>query len=686
MKKYIFIAFSLLFTFTATQAQDRSMPKPGPSPTVNVGKPTTFTLSNGLKVLIVENKKLPRVSYTLTFDVTPYTEGDKKGVSQLVGSMLGKGTTKRTKDAFNEEIDFLGAQVNFSSNGAYASGLSKYSDQILELMADGATNPIFTQQELDDNRDRLIEGLKTQEKSASSIASRVEDALTFGVNHPKGEYVTEQTLKNVSLNDVRLNYNTYYVPGNAYLVIVGDVDAKKIKKQVQKYFGLWKKAIAPNVSFTEPQNLQYEQINFVDVPNAVQSEIRVVNTVSLKITDSDYFAAILANQILGGGGEGRLFLNLREAHGWTYGAYSSIRANKYTSKFRATTSVRNTVTDSAVVEILTELRKIRNEKVTPEELQLAKAKYIGNFVTETQKPETVAGYALNSAINNLPADFYENYIKNINAVTIEDVQAAANKYFLADKVRIVIAGKAQEVLPNLEKTAKKEKIAIFYFDKFGNPVSKPEFNRPIPEGVTVNTVLTDYINAIGGIKKLNTVKTLLIADSGTIQGQPIEFKTMYSNDSKFNLVMQSLGQVMMRQTFNGTEGIIQQAGQTMPMPAEVVAELKDRPIFIEEQLLKSNAKLTALDNLDGKDVYVVTLNDKTYFYDTQTKLKVAERVEKEQNGMKMAIMTYFSNYKDVKGIKFPFETDRELGPGFMIKLLTNEVKINEGVTPNDFKI
>jgi zinc protease len=686
MKKYIFIAFSLLFTFTATQAQDRSMPKPGPSPTVNVGKPTTFTLSNGLKVLIVENKKLPRVSYTLTFDVTPYTEGDKKGVSQLVGSMLGKGTTKRTKDAFNEEIDFLGAQVNFSSNGAYASGLSKYSDQILELMADGATNPIFTQQELDDNRDRLIEGLKTQEKSASSIASRVEDALTFGVNHPKGEYVTEQTLKNVSLNDVRLNYNTYYVPGNAYLVIVGDVDAKKIKKQVQKYFGLWKKAIAPNVSFTEPQNLQYEQINFVDVPNAVQSEIRVVNTVSLKITDSDYFAAILANQILGGGGEGRLFLNLREAHGWTYGAYSSIRANKYTSKFRATTSVRNTVTDSAVVEILTELRKIRNEKVTPEELQLAKAKYIGNFVTETQKPETVAGYALNSAINNLPADFYENYIKNINAVTIEDVQAAANKYFLADKVRIVIAGKAQEVLPNLEKTAKKEKIAIFYFDKFGNPVSKPEFNRPIPEGVTVNTVLTDYINAIGGIKKLNTVKTLLIAESGTIQGQPIEFKTMYSNDSKFNLVMQSLGQVMMRQTFNGTEGIIQQAGQTMPMPAEVVAELKGRPIFIEEQLLKSNAKLTALDNLDGKDVYVVTLNDKTYFYDTQTKLKVAERVEKEQNGMKMAIMTYFSNYKDVKGIKFPFETDRELGPGFMIKLLTNDVKINEGVTPNDFKI
>lgn len=687
MKKYIFIACSLfLSSITTTQAQDRKMPLSGPAPTVNIGKPTTFTLSNGLKVLIVENNKLPRVSYTLTFDVTPYTEGDKKGVSNLMGSMLGKGTLKRSKEAFNEEIDYLGAQVRFNSNGAFASGLSKYSDQILELMADGATSPVFKQQELDDTRDRLIESLKNEEKSTSSIANRVENYLTFGANHPSGEYVTESTLKNISLADVTSNYNSYYVPGNAYLVIVGDVDAKKIKKQIQKYFGLWKKGIAPNVSFSEPKNLQYEQINFVDVPNAVQSEIRVLNTVELKITDKDYFAAILANQILGGGGEGRLFLNLREAHGWTYGAYSSIRASKYISKFKASTSVRNTVTDSAVVEILNELNKIRTQKVTAEELQLAKAKYVGNFVTETQKPETVASYALNTAIHKLPDNFYENFIKNINAVTVEEIQAAATKYFLADNVRIIIAGKAQDVLPNLEKTAKKEKIAIFYFDKYGTSIQKPEVNRPIPAGVTATTVLNDYINAIGGLTKLKTVKTLLTADSGTIQGQPIEFKTMFSNDGKFNLIMQSMGMVIMKQTFDGTQGVIQQQGQNMPMPAEMVNELKNRPIFIEEKLLKSEVKLTSLETLNDKDVYVISQDKKTYYYDTQSKLKVAEKVDVEQNGQKISTMSYFTKYTEVKGIKFPFETDRELGPGFSVKLLTNEVKINEGVTPGDFKI
>jgi len=686
MKKYIFLAIGLLFNFSIANAQDRSMPTPGPAPTVNIGKPTTFTLTNGLKVLIVENKKLPQVSYNLTIDVTPYSEGKIKGVSSMVGNMLGKGSKKVSKDEFNDEIDFLGARVYFNSQGAYATGLSKYSDKILELMADQAINPVFSQEELDANRKRAIEGLKAQEKNVSSIASRVENALTFGASHPNGEFTTEETLNNITLNDVALNYHTYFVPGNAYLVIVGDVDAKKMKREVEKYFGKWKKAIAPNVSFTEPKNLQYTQINFVNVPHAVQSEIRVVNTIDLKLNDKDYFAAILANQILGGGGEGRLFLNLREAHGWTYGAYSSVRASKYISKFRATTSVRNTVTDSAVVEILNEINKIRDAKVTPEELKLAKAKYIGNFVIEAQKPETVASYALNTAIHNLPDDYYENFIKNINAVTIEQVQQVAQKYFLADNIRILIAGKAQDVLPNLEKTAKKEKIAIFYFDEFGNKVERPEIDRPIPNGVTVTTVLNDYLEAIGGVKKLNTVKTLLITDSGTIQGQPIEITSMVSNDGKLNVITQSLGNVISRQVFDGTKGEVMQGGQSFPMQEEAIKELTGRPIFIEQLLLQSNAKLVALETLNDKDVYVVRLDDKTYFYDVQSKLKVAERTVVKQNGQEASMSSYFSDYKEVKGIKFPFEADRELGPGFSIKLLTNKVLINEGVKASDFTL
>lgn len=255
------------------QAQDRPQPKPGPAPVINIGKPQTFELKNGLKVMVVENHKLPRVSFNLTIDNAPYAEGSKKGVADLTSSMMGNGTKTMPKDKFNEEVDFLGANIGFSLSGAYGSGLSKYTDKILSLMVDGALNSVFTQEELEKERAKLLEGLKANEKSVEAVAGRVEDVLFYGKSHPNGEYLTEETIKNVTLADVKNEYATYFVPADAYLVIIGDVKFKDIKKSVEKAFSSWKKAAAPAVSYNDPKDVQYTQINFVDMPNAVQSEI-----------------------------------------------------------------------------------------------------------------------------------------------------------------------------------------------------------------------------------------------------------------------------------------------------------------------------------------------------------------------------------------------------------------------------
>ncbi|ESU19987.1 peptidase M16-like protein [Flavobacterium cauense R2A-7] len=684
MKKYIYIAASLFLTITM-QAQDRTQPKPGPSPTINVGKPSSFVLKNGLKVLVVENHKLPRVSFNLTIDNAPYAEGDKKGVADLTSALIGNGTKNISKDAFNEEIDFLGANINFNANGASASGLSKYAGRIMELMADGALNPVFTQAELDKEREKLLEGLKSNEKSVTAVAQRVEDVLAFGKNHPNGEYLSEATIKNVTLNDVILNYNTYFVPGNAYLVIVGDVKLKDVQKMVEKQFGPWKKAVAPALTYTDPKNVQYSQINFIDMPNAVQSEIALVNTVNLKMTDKEYFAGILANQILGGGGEGRLFLNLREKHGWTYGAYSSLGSGKYVEKFRSGASVRNAVTDSAVVEFMNELRRIRTELVSAEDLKNAKAKYIGNFVMQIQKPATIARYALNTETQGLPADFYENYIKNINAVTAEDIKAAANKYFLAENTRVVIVGKASEVLPNLEKMSAKQKLPIMYFDKFGNPTEKPKVSIPIPAGVTAKTVFNNYINAIGGEKAVKAVKSVVTVSSGTVQGTPVELTTKTTADNKMAVEMKAMGMSMMKQVIGDKSGYRVAQGQRKDLTAEELKEQKASAVPFEELTLANNAsaKLEAIETMNGNDVYVIKEGKTTYYYDVKTGLKAAESKEMEQMGQKMTQTTYYSDYKEVKGIKFPHTTDMNVG--IEIKLMTTEVKINEGVVAEDFK-
>lgn len=666
------------------QAQDRPQPKPGPAPAINVNKPQSFVLKNGLKVLVVENHKLPRVSFNLTLDNAPYAEGNKKGVSDILSGMLGNGTKKISKDAFNEEIDFLGADINFYASGAYANGLSRYSKRILELMADGALNPLFDQSEFDKEKEKIIEGLKADEKSVSAIARRVENVLVFGKEHYRGEFTSEETLKNVTLDDVIINYNNYFVPANAYLVIVGDVKFKEIKKEVEKLFGKWKEAKAPVFTYSTPKDVQYSQINFIDAPNAVQSEIALVNLSNLKMTDKEYFSVLLANQILGGGGEGRLFLNLREKHGWTYGAYSSIGAGKYINKFRSSASVRNTVTDSAVVEFFNELKRIKTDLVSEEDLKNAKAKYVGNFVMQIEKPSTIAGYALNKETQGLPEDFYENYIKNINAVTAEDIKNAANKYFLSDNTRVVIVGKAADVLPGLEVMSKREKLPIFYFDKYGNPAEKPEVKKPIPAGVTAQTVLNNYINAIGGEKAVKNVKTLVTFSSGTVQGMPLELVTKTAQ-KKMSVEMKAMGSTMMKQVVNEKEAYAVQQGQRVDFKDQ---DLKDMQAmagnFKELSLVTDKAvTLTGIENINGADAYAIKSGKSTYYYDVKTGFKVAEAQELEQGGQKMTQTTYYQDYKDVKGLKFPYKTIMNVG--IEIELITSEVKINEGVTDADFK-
>jgi predicted Zn-dependent peptidase len=682
MKKIIIVLSGLFLTLTM-QAQDRTQPKPGPSPVIKINKPQTFTLPNGLQVMIVENHKLPKVSFSLNIDNTPYAEGTKKGVSSLTSSLIGNGSKKISKDAFNEEIDFLGAELSFYASGASGSSLSKYSGRILELMADGALNPNFTQEEFDKEKDKLLENLKTQEKSVAAVAGRVQNVLAFRKDHPSGEYLIEETIKNVTLADVENNYNTYFVPENAYLIIIGDVKFKDTKKAVEKLFSSWTKASAPTVKYTDPVNVQYSQINFVDMPNAVQSEISLQNTVNLKMTDKDYFATIVANQILGGDFNSYLNMNLREAHGWTYGARSGIGGSKYVSTFRASTQVRNAVTDSAVVEFFKEIKKIRTEKVTEEMLANVKAGYVGKFVMQIEKPQTVAGYALRIKTQGLPEDFYENYIKNINAVTAEEVMAAANKYFLEDNIRVVIVGKGIEVLPGLEKL----KIPMFYFDKFGAPTTKPVMKKAVPAGVTVKSVITTYLNAIGGEKALIAVKTIAMTGSTTIPQAPSPLTYTSKVDSKGKMMVElAMGTMsLMKQVVNEKEGYASQQGQKMKLEGDALAKAKAGALPFEELTFatKTDLVLTGIEPINGNDAYALKNGDATLYYDVKTGLKIADSETQDQGGKKVTMMTYYNDYRDVKGLKVPFNIVKNVGIELDIKIAA--VKINEGVSDADFQ-
>ncbi len=690
MKTKIFALITLLFVSVSIHAQlDRSkQPKPGPAPVIQLKSPQEFTLSNGLTVLIVENHKLPRVSYNLNIDNTPSIEGSKAGVSTLMGVMLGNGTKTISKDDFNEEIDFLGANLGFGPSNGVASGLSKYSERILELMADAAMNPLFTEEEFKKEKEKQIEGFKTGEKSVDNIAGRVGPALSYGTHHPSGEFVTEETLSTISFNDVKTYYQENFNPGNAYLVVIGDVDFETIKSQITNTFGLWIKGTSLNLQVPEASpNVQYAQINFIDMPNAVQSNISLMNTASLKMSDSDYHAVLMANQILGGSFGSYLNMNLREAHGYTYGARSSINPNKYVSRFRAGASVRNMVTDSSVVEIIKEIKRIRNENVTSEDLSNAKAKYVGNFVLALERPQTIAQYALNIKLNNLSEDFYATYLEKINAVTVEDVKRVANKFFKPDNARIVVVGKGSDVLENLEKTG----IPIKYFDTFANPVEKPEFSKPIPDGITAQSVLYHYISAIGGKDKAMSVKTVYATANMKIEGVPLnltaEMKKMTPNKESMEMTAEGMG-VLMKQKFNGEAGFVEQQGMKKPLTEDEVNEKKgDYAIFPELHYDPANVSLESMTTIDGQDVFKIKITkgekDSFRYYNAETGLLMRQESEVEAQGQTYTSVVNYSGYSPVGGIQFPYIQSIKSGPQTVSMNITNVI-VNEGVTDADF--
>ena len=680
MKKIIISILLLIISTSIFSQIDRSKPpKSGPAPVINLGKPSTFTLKNGLKVIVVENKKLPRAYASLDVDNYPDFEGDIKGVSSLVSALMGNGTKNQSKDDFNEEVDYMGASLSLSAGGGYASSLKKYFPRIMEMMSDGLLNPLFTQEEFLKERNILIDGIKSAQKSVPDIASQVGDKLFYGANHPYGEFATIQTVENITLEDVKNYYSTYAKPNNAYLTIVGDVDYEEIKKLVTSLFKGWKKGKLPEYEMPTVNDVSKNEINFVDMSNAVQSEITVGNIINISMADPDYFALRLANQILGGSG-GRLYENLREDKGFTYGAYSGVTTSRYVGNFYASTSVRNEVTDSSVVEIINEINRIISDNVSESKLASVKEKFVGNFIMSTERPSTIATFALNIDKYNLPSNFYEIYLDNFQKITVEDIQRVTNKYFKNNNLRIVIVGKGKDVIPSLEKSL----YEIKYYDTNGNITEKPDYS--VPTGISANGVVLNYLEAIGGKEKVESVNAVSMLGEAEFQGMKLQLMNINAKPNKLVVMMMMMGNVLMKQAFNGEEGYIEQQGVNNPFPQEEIDKLKKSSLPFEEigWLDNEDVKFSSIEIEDGRELYALEVNGDYIYYDKETGLKIKQTQNASMpDGTQVSQTTYYENYISVDGILFPHIIKVPMGPQNMDFNMT-QIVVNPEVSDADF--
>ena len=698
MKKVIIVALSVVLlqhSFAQIKIDRSKKPAAGPAPVISIKDPVIFTLANGMTVLVVENHKLPKVNASLSIDAGPIAEGKKAGLVDIMGQMLGEGTTTMPKDKFDEAVDIIGAQVSLYSGGGSASALTRYFEKAFGLMADGLKNPSFPAESFDKLKSMTLTGLKANEKSAPAIAARVSKALSYGKQTAMGEFTTEESVKSLTLNDVKEAYKNYITPSRSYLTFVGDITPELAKKIATKAFGSWtgKKLTLPSIPLVE--NPAKTEINFVDLPTAVQGELNIGNLVNNPMNNKDYHALLVANQILGGGAESKLFMNLREKHGFTYGSYSRIGSGRFQSQFNASAAVRTDKVDSATAEIFSEILNMRDGKVTQEELENAKAKYNGSFALGMEDPARTATYATNILINNLPKDFYRTYLQKINAVTLSDLKNVAGTYFNERNSRIVIVGNGSIILPKLMRLG----YAIKKYDRYAEPVVEKATDIKVGEtakttnNISVYEIVNSYLKAIGGIDEIKKINSI----SATI-GLDMMGRTFVGIDKRMNpnkqLTELKMGTTtVMKRVFDGGKGFQQQMGQKKDLTEQEIKQSLDEKGVIPQLFYISNAEYKTdylgTGKVNEEETYrmkVLMPSGKLSIqeYAIKTGLLLKEENTSKEGGQDVVETVEYKDYKKVGAILLPFEVTRNAG-GQEFTVKYTDYKLNDGVSDTDFK-
>ncbi|MCS5491921.1 M16 family metallopeptidase [Algoriphagus limi] len=680
MKKIaILFFFGVLTAATAWAQVDRSkLPDSGPAPEINIGDAEVFTLENGLKVILVQNDKLPRVSFSLILDRDPLLEGDKAGLTGFVGEMMTSGTTNRTKDQIDEEVDFIGASLSASSTSMFGSSLKKHQDKLLELMTDVLYNPSFPEEELERLRKQTLTGLATSKDNPNAISSRLAAALVYGKDHPYGEVETEETIKNITVADVKNYYETFFKPNIAYLAIVGDMQLDEAKAISEKYFANWQPGDVPTFDYEKPEKTDMTMVGLVDRSSSVQTVINVTQPIELNIGDEDYIPSRLLNQILGGGSSSRLFMNLREDKGYTYGAYSSISSDKLIGRFSANASVRTEVTDSAVVEFLHEINKIVDEGVTEEELQKAKANLSGSFGRSLESPSTIANFALNIERYDLPKDYYKNYLQTLNGLSVDEINATAKNLINPDKVYITAVGNGDEI---------KEKLAQFgevkVFDNMGFPAKELTADADM----TAEKVVANFLQAIGGKEKAQAIKTASMTMNAEIMGTPLALDMVFDASGRYSQKTSVGGNVMQSSVINKDSGSVSVQGQSMQLSGQQLEDAKINAYLIPEAWVEElgySLELEGLKDVDGTPAYKVIISAPSgaklvNYYDQNTGLRI-----KNENAASGD--TFYSDYQEKNGVLLPmtWTIKSAMLPVPMEAKVTN-LNINVELTDEDFQ-
>jgi zinc protease len=435
----------------STQTEDFRSQPPAPLPprALNLPAPEETTLANGLRVVVVEQERLPLVSVRLAFRTgDAFDPPELPGLADLMTNLLVEGTESRTSRQIAEEVARYGATLTAGAASDYttvaASSLSSFADEILELFADVTLRPSFPENELALAKDNAQQNLIAQRAQPAFLASEAISRVIFGKHPYSVVSPTPESIETLSRETILRQHREKFIPNDAYLVVAGDVRRDQLLARIEELFGGWNRGEVAEPHFPAPPELTNRTAHVVNRPGSAQTNIIVANR-AITRTDPDYFPVLVMHTILGGTASARLFMNLREEKGYTYGAYTQLDARRYSGSFRATTEVRTPVTGASLKEIFYELERIRTEDVSDKELTDAVMYLTGVFPIRLETQEGLIEQLVQMKVHDLAPDYLQTYREQLRRVTKEDVRRVANRYVTPDRAAIVVVGDAEQI-------------------------------------------------------------------------------------------------------------------------------------------------------------------------------------------------------------------------------------------------
>jgi predicted Zn-dependent peptidase len=427
-------------------------------------------LPNGMGLIVVENRSHPVANlYLVLRSGAASVSAAQAGTAELLAETLTKGTTTRSARQIAEAIEGTGGSLNaFSSNdnvGVAATVLSEHLPLAMELVSEVVQRPSFPEDEVQTAKQRALSTLQSQLGQPAAIATRRLLREVYGT-HPYGITRTPATVTGLGPAQLREFHARAFKPANAILVVAGDVRAAQVEEMARRHFGAWTGSAPAAPAFAPLPARSRTGITLIHRPGSVQSSLRV-GFPGIRPDNADYYPLLVLDKLLGGGADARLFQILREQKGWTYGAYTSVTRPVDMGYIAASAEVRTAVTDSAMSELLRQLKRVRDEPVTQVELEAAKGFLVGSFPGSVETPAQVASQVATTRLLGLPIDALLRYRERVGAVTVADVQRVARKYVTPDQAAVVVVGDAAKVLPQLEAIA-----PVTLLDLQGNPLGR----------------------------------------------------------------------------------------------------------------------------------------------------------------------------------------------------------------------